>query len=441
MMKSLMITAPSSGSGKTTVTIGLIRALRQRGMDVCAYKTGPDYIDRAFLEHVSGHPAGNLDLHLQGQNGLFYSLSRAPAETVVIEGVMGHFDGIGNTPENSCHHISNMLNIPSVLVYTPKGEMFTAIPKIKGMAEFDRSTLKAVLFNNVTEKYYQLLKDALLEHTDLACVGYVPKLPQAAFKSRHLGLVQAEEMDDLDHRIDEITDAIRETVDLDTLVNLMAEPDIPVPQESFAVKETGIRVGVARDEAFSFYYRENIELLESSCDLIPFSPLYDKVLPECDLLYFGGGYPEVFRDKLSANQSMLKAVKAFGERGGFIFAECGGLMYLAESIEGSKMVGLFEGDCQLTKTLQHFGYIDIELDMDCMLGSRGTRFTGHEFHKSITTIDQPTVYRIHKTRGKNQWRCGFQYKNIIAGYPHLNFLGNMEVFKQLLQSVKESKQS
>lgn len=437
-MKAVMIAAPSSGSGKTTVTLGLTRALKQKGLDICTYKTGPDYIDRAFLEHVSGHPAGNLDLHIQGQEGMFHALSRAPAGLVLIEGVMGFFDGISNTSENSCHHISSLLDIPSILVYSPKGEMFSAIPKIKGMAEFEHSSIKAVLFNHVTERYYTMLREALEQHVDVPCIGYLPRLPQAEVKSRHLGLIQVEEIEDIDARIDQIAAAAHETVDLDAILNLMVEPGIPETTVSFEIPETGLRVGIARDHAFSFYYRENIELLESCCRVVPFSPLSDSALPACDLLYFGGGYPEIFRGELSRNRSMLSAVKEYGERGGFIFAECGGLMYLSGAIEGVPMVGLLEGDCRLTKTLQRFGYIDMQLSENCMLGREGDRLTGHEFHRSTATIDQPTVYRISKTGGDREWTCGFRYKNVIAGYPHLNFLGNMEILKHLLNTVKQS---
>ena len=438
-MKALMITAPTSGSGKTTITLGLIQALKNKGLTVCAYKTGPDYIDRAFLEQVSGLPTGNLDLHLQGDEGLVHSLRQAPAETCIIEGVMGYFDGIANTFVNSCYDISQRFEIPSLLVYTPKGEMFSAIPKILGMANFKRSTLKAVLFNQVSPRYYQLLKEALQEYSELEVIGYVPKLDEVVLESRHLGLVQSLELNDLNRKIEILADMMAQTVDLERLADLMAEPSLPPAQLTFDLPKMDIKVGIAKDQAFSFYYRENLELLEQACQVVYFSPINDPAPPECDLLYFGGGYPEVFATELSQNQSMLQAVKAFGDRGGFIFAECGGLLYLSEAVEDNAMVGLFAGRCHLTKTLQRFGYVDIELEEDCILGEKGARLSGHEFHKSETTIAAPTVFKISKTQGPKQWSCGFRYKNTIAGYPHINFLGNLQMIKHLLKSVVETK--
>jgi cobyrinic acid a,c-diamide synthase len=435
-MKTILITAPASGSGKTTITLGLIRALKNRGMEVCAFKTGPDYIDRAFLEQASGLPAGNLDFHLQGRGGLAYSLSRAPADHCIIEGVMGFFDGISNTFENSCFDIARQLDIPSLLVYSPKGEMFTAIPKIKGMLDFPGSTINSILLNNVTPRYFELLKGALEEYTDLKILGYVPKLEKGVFESRHLGLVQSNEIDDLDAVLDHVASVVSETVDLDQLLTLMRSPRLPeIPLEP-RLPESRVRIAVARDKAFSFYYRENLELLESCARVTFFSPLKDSKLPACDLVYFGGGYPEVFRQELSENKEMLSAVREYGESDGYIFAECGGLMYLAQSIEDSEMVGLFQGNCQLTKSLQRFGYIDLELKEDCFLGKKGTRFTGHEFHKSITTIEAPTVFDIQKTRGSARWSCGFRYKNVIAGYPHISFLSNMKILRHMLNWIE-----
>lgn len=438
-MKTIMITAPASGSGKTTMTLGLIRALKKRSIDVCGFKAGPDYIDRAFLENASGKPGGNLDLHLQGEKGLFHSLSRAQAEFCVIEGVMGFFDGIYNTFQNSCYHISDILKINSILVYTPKGEMFSAIPKIKGMADFGHSSIKAVIFNNVTEKTYLLLKDALENYTDLKALGYLPKLKNCELKSRHLGLVQSMEIQHLHAKLDEIAAAVEDHIDLDAILGLMTQPRMPVDKSGYDFPKTDIKVAIAMDSAFSFYYQENLELLEESCNVTYFSPLKDHTIPICDLLYFGGGYPEVFREKLSLNKSMMTSVKEFAESDGYILAECGGLMYLSEYIEETKMVGLFKGKCHMTQRLQRFGYVDIELAEDCFLGVKGDKLVAHEFHRSRTSIETPTVFQVSKTKGPQKWSCGFQYKNTIAGYPHFNFLGNPKSFHHLLNQIGKNK--
>lgn len=435
-MKSIMIAAPASGCGKTTVSLGIIRALVQDGVNVSAFKAGPDYIDRAFLQEAAGKPAGNLDIHIQGEKGLHYALSQSKSDHCIIEGMMGYFDGISNTYQNSCYHISNLLGIDTVLIYTPRGEMFSAIPKIKGMADFEKSNIKAVIFNNVNEKYYQLLKNSLEQYTDLQVLGYMPKLENVILQSRHLGLVQSDEIPDLQERIDRIAETVRRYIDLENLCKLMKEIKTSAYVNEFLIPRKKIRVAIARDQAFSFYYTENLRLLEDSCQVIYFSPLQDQQPPSCDMLYLGGGYPEVFKDQLSLNRNMLKAIREFGESGGFIYAECGGFMYLTEYIEDKKMVGLFKGKCQLTDKLQNFGYVELELKQDCFLGQKGDRLRGHEFHKSLAAVNGKTLFTVSKTMGKEKWEGGYSYKNVIAGFPHIGFVGNIKMLENMLETAE-----
>ena len=438
MMKALMIAAPASGSGKTTLTMGLLRALTRRGLDVCGCKVGPDYIDPAFLTAACGKPTRNLDLHLQGTHGVAWSLRQITSEYGIIEGVMGYFDGIYNTWHNSSYHLSTLLNIPTVLIYTPAAEMFSAVPKLKGMAEFERSTIQAVIFNHVSQAYYDLLKDAVEQYTDLKVLGYVPNVTDIELKSRHLGLIQSVEISDLDEKIERIADVMSEHVDIPALIDLMQECSLPFAehgQTDVCPPKRNLTVAIARDEAFSFYYKENLELLERSCQVVYFSPLRDAELPACDLLYLGGGYPEVFNTDLSSNTSMLRSIKTYAERGGCIYAECGGFMYLTESVEDAPMVGIFQGKTRLTPRLQRFGYVDIELKHDCLLGRAGTRLTGQEFHRSISEVTGDTVFSITKTMGTKTWECGYTYKHVVAGYPHISFLGQPDVLTSMLNYV------
>jgi cobyrinic acid a,c-diamide synthase len=435
-MKGIMITAPGSGSGKTMITVGILRALLNMGFDVCAFKTGPDYIDTAFLKEASKKEAGNLDLHLQGEEGLKKSLHMGEGEYCVIEGAMGYFDGIYNTFENSSFDISRQLNVNSILVYTPEAEMFSAVPKIKGMAEFEGSTIKGVILNRVTEKHYKMLKVQIEKYTGLYVLGFVPEIHDMEIESRHLGLVQSMEIIDMDIRIEKAAEAIQKNIDIEFLINIMEDiEDMPAEYP----EKRNIKVAIAKDKAFSFYYRENLKLLSNCCSVEYFSPLRDGSLPECDLLYLGGGYPEVFRRELSDNKSMLSSIKAFAQSGGCIFAECGGFMYLTEYIEGSSMAGIFEGRSIMTEKLQHFGYADIRLKEDCMLGKKGDRLTAQEFHKSVSEVNGNTLYRLNNTMGENVWHCGYSYKNVLAGYPHINFLGNMNSFLSMLDYVENKK--
>ena len=440
-MNTLMIAAPTSGSGKTTVTMGILRALKQRGLDVCAYKTGPDYIDRAFLEAACGKSAGNLDLHLQGEAGLEHALAQANGEWCVIEGVMGYFDGIYNTYQGSSYDITRLLNIPTVLVYTPQAEMFSMIPKLKGMAEFRQSTIRAVILNNVTPRYYELIKEAVEEHTDLKVLGFVPKMEEIALPGRHLGLVQQQEIENLDHKIAKIANALEQYVDMPALLQLMEAGHIQQPPSLLeTIQPHNITAAVAKDRAFSFSYRENLTLLEQVCrDVVYFSPIDDTGLPPCDLLYLVGGYPEIFRAELTRNEAMMRSIRGYIEQGGYVYAECGGFMYLTESIDDTPMVGVFRGKTRVTPRLQRFGYIDIALNEECLLGRQGDRLTGHEFHTAMTDIEEPAMYTITKTLGTKRWECGYQYKHVLAGYPHLNFLGNLKAFQTLLANVERSR--
>jgi len=441
-VKAIMIAAPASGSGKTTVTMGLLRLWRRQGVEVGGFKVGPDYIDPAFLSAAAGVPARNLDLHLQGAAGIAWTVRRAACACGVIEGVMGYFDGIANTWQNSSYHLSRLLNIPTVLVYTPKGEMFSAIPQIKGLAEFDGSQIQAVLFNGVNERTYRLLADALTDHSTLKMLGFVPPLAKIALQSRHLGLVQSVEIPDLDAKLDELADQLRETVDSAALLGLMTECRLPEDGNAVlpaAFRQRPLTVAIARDAAFSFYYTENLELFEQTCRVVYFSPLRDAGLPDCDLLYLGGGYPEVFCAALGQNMAMLRAVKAYAERGGCVYAECGGLIYLTERVENTALVGIFQGQTRLTPHLQHFGYVDIELQRDCLIGRVGDCLTAHEFHKAVSTIADAPVFRIRKTLGDATWTCGYAYKNVLAGYPHISWLGHLDNFAHLLDYVEQQR--
>ncbi|MCD2348509.1 cobyrinate a,c-diamide synthase [Clostridium guangxiense] len=436
-MKGIMITAPGSGSGKTMITLGITRRLLNMGVDVCGFKIGPDYIDTAYLKLASKKDAGNLDIHLQGRVGMKTSLSMAEGEAAVIEGAMGYFDGIYNTFDNSSYDMTKEIKVNAVLVYTPKGEMFSAVPKIKGMAEFENSTIKAVILNKTPEKIYKMLKPQIEKYTDLKVLGYIPKIDDVEIKSRHLGLVQSIEVEDLEEKISIMEGIVEKNIDIELLLKLMKK--IEIEKKIDCVYKSDIKVAVALDKAFSFYYNENLKLLESYCKVEYFSPLSDRKLPDCDLLYLGGGYPEIFRKELSLNKAMLGDVKSYAQRGGCIYAECGGFMYLMGYIEESKLVGIFKGKSSLTNSLQRFGYINVELKESCMLGEKGDTLTAHEFHKSVTEINEKAVFNIKKTMGSEDWECGYRYKNVLAGYPHISFLGNMKAFNNMLKFVENAK--
>lgn len=435
-MKTIMITAPSSNTGKTTLTLGIIRAIKNRGLDISAFKTGPDFIDTKYLEVASGKRAGNLDMHLMGKEGIKESLSMNDGEYAVVEGAMGYFDGIYNTFENSSYDISKHLDIPAILVYKPQGEMFSAIPKIKGMVEFSGSKIGGIILNKVTKGIYNMMKEIIEEYTDIKVLGYLPYDVSLEIESRYLGLMQTCENNDLEQLINNAAEAVEKTIDIDTILN-MAKDWLYNPYKY--QNKRNIKVAIAYDNAFNFYYNENLNLLENICHVEYFSPLRDKKIPDSDLVLIGGGYPELYAKELSENLSMISSIKENAESGKYIVAEAGGFMYLASSIEDYPMCNIFDGKAIMTNNLQRFGYVNMTTNRDTVLGKKGMVITGNEYHRSIIDIENSPVFDIKKPKVKRSWQCGYTYKNVLAYYQHINFLGNMNSLNYLLDVIENQR--
>lgn len=426
-MKTIIISSNCSGGGKTTFTLGLMKALKNKSYDVQGFKVGPDYIDTGFHTEITGKASRNLDIHLMGEDGVKASFSRGQGDLSVIEGVMGIYDGKGIDDECSTYSVSKVLDdTPILLVITPKAQSITLCAEINGIKDFRNANIVGVVLNNITENYYKLLKSAIERNCDIKVFGYIPKSEEIILGSRHLGLIQSVEVENLKNKIEICAKLIEENVELDELIKSFK--DINKFQDNFHLKKENKRIAVAYDEAFRFYYKENLELLEEIGQVIYFSPLRDKELPEnIDFLYLGGGYPEVFKDRLSKNKSMLLSIKTALENGLRCYGECGGLMYLTEKIDDVPMVGFFSGESEMTKTLNRFGYATVNLN--------NISINCHEFHKSKTISQEKAVYRVEK-RGylgeSKVWTCGYKKINTLAGYPHVHFFGNMEFLKYIL---------
>lgn len=445
-MKSIIISSNCSGGGKTTFTLGLMKVLKSRNLEVQGYKVGPDYIDTAFHKEVTKKDSRNLDTFLMGEEGMKKSFLKGSGDVGVIEGVMGLYDGIGASEKASTYDVSRILgNMPIILVLSPKGQSASICAEIKGFMDYRNANIVGVVLNSVSEKYHNLLKYAIEENCGIKVFGYIPKDPEIALSSRHLGLVQSMEVLNLDEKIYICQKLIEEYVDVDSIIDKMQEFHGNVNVElagKFVSKfqNKKIRIGVALDEAFSFYYKDNLELLEEVGDIIYFSPMRDMELPEnLDFLYIGGGYPEIFKKELEDNYSMRKSIKEALEKGLRCYAECGGLMYLTRSIDGTEMVGFFEGDSVMTSKLQHFGYCKVEINSKCFNNNlkeeKEFQINAHEFHKSQVNLNEENVYEIEKRLYNGEiikWKCGYFKKNTLGGYAHINFLGNLELFKALV---------
>lgn len=432
-MKSIIISSNCSGGGKTTFTLGLMKLLKNKGYDVQGYKVGPDYIDSGFHSEITGKQSRNLDLHLMGEEGVKASFLRGSGDFGVIEGVMGLYDGVSITEKGSTYSISKLLSdTPIVLVLTPKAQCTTLAAEINGIKNFKNANIIGVVFNAVNQKYYELLKAVVEENCDVKVLGYIPKDDSIKLESRHLGLVQSVEVNNMVDKIERCAKLIEKNIDITYLLQNSKEVKLEV-KDRFHLDDRKINIAIAYDEAFRFYYKENLELLEEIGNVSYFSPIKDEKLPEnIDFLYLGGGYPEVFKEKLAQNRSMRNSIKEALEKGLKCYAECGGLMYLTERIEDCEMVGFFRGYTYMTKSLQRFGYSNVEIQGEKI----NININCHEFHKSDVDIKEERIYNVTKESWNGntlKWNCGYKKENTIAGYPHIHFFGNMEFLKWLIE--------
>ncbi len=439
-MRTIVISSNCSGGGKTTITLGLMKALMNRGYEVQGYKVGPDYIDVAFHSHVTAKPSRNLDLFLMGEEGVKASFTRgikASGEKSlgVIEGVMGLYDGKGITTEFSTAHLAKTLDLPVVLIISPKAQCATLCAEINGIVNFEDMNIVGVILNNISEGYFKLLNCAIEKNCNIKVFGYVPKDERLSLKSRHLGLVQSSEIENLDSKVSLCSELIEKNVNLDELIECFKDNN--GYEDKFHEHNKGMRIAVALDDAFSFYYRENLELLEELGEIIYFSPIGDNELPRnIDFLYIGGGYPEVFIKELSNNKSMLLSIKDALLNGLHCYAECGGLMYLSESINGISTVGFFSGGSYMTNKLQNFGYAKLKVKDKKLTGDNTLEINCHEFHKSYVKLNEEKKFKLTKIMYNDdikKWSCGYIKNNTIAMYGHVHFFGNIKFLESLLK--------
>ena len=426
-MQTLVISSNCSGGGKTTFTLGLMKALKDRGYKVQGFKCGPDYIDPAFHKAVTNNASRNLDTFLMTKEGMKEAFSRGEGDVAIIEGAMGLYDGKGVTTEGSCYEVCEILgDVPIVLVITPQAQSLTLCAEINGLKNFKNANIAGVVLNSVSEKYYNLLKACIEENCNVKVLGYVPKCDDIKLSSRHLGLVQSVEVDNLLDKIEICKELIEKYVNVEEIINSLK--NVSISSKRTKLKNRNIKIGIAYDKAFNFYYKENLEMLEEVGEVIYFSPLEHKEIPkDLDFLYIGGGYPEVFKEELSKNISMRNSIKEALENGLHCYAECGGLMYLTEEIEGYPMVGFFQGKSFMTNKLNNFGY--------CKVKYEDLEITAHEFHKSLVELKENKVNKVFKEDYRKEtisWECGYKKKNTLAGYAHIHFIGNVEFLEYLL---------
>ena len=447
-MIEFMIAAAASGSGKTAVTCGMLALLARHGMNPCAFKCGPDYIDPMFHRSVLGVESHNLDLFLCGEKRLRELFTRYSAGhgAAVTEGVMGFYDGVsGSTDRASGWNVADTLGLPVLLVIRPKGASLTIAALIKGMCSFrENSHISGILLNDCSPMLYASLAPMLEKETGLPVLGYLPHMEEAHFESRHLGLYTAGEIDSLTERIERLADKIEQTVDLPRLLSLFSAAErqpvnVQLPGR-FPVKT---RIAVAEDKAFCFVYSETLDALrDAGAQLVPFSPLEDEKLPEeIGGIYLPGGYPELYARALSENNKMRRAIREAVISGMPTVAECGGFLYLGQSLEDTNgavypMAGVLPGKGQRREKLVRFGYAGLTAKEDSLLFLKEETVPVHEFHYWDSTGNGED-FTACKPVSERSWQCGFAGGSLYAAFPHLYFWGNPVLAERFVQAAAE----
>ncbi|WP_413739144.1 cobyrinate a,c-diamide synthase [Sodalis sp. RH21] len=435
-MKAILIGGAQSGTGKTLLTLGLLRALALRGQRAQPFKCGPDYIDTGWHQAVSGIPSHNLDAYMLAPDTLCGLFTRhlAQADIGIIEGVMGLYDGLGDDGACSSAALAKQLGVPVVLIIDGKAVSTSAAATVLGFQLFDPAVnIVGIIVNRVaSEHHFTLIKNAITRYCDLPVLGYLPPLKDWELPSRHLGLIPSQESHRLESQWDQLAACVERHIDLDRLLAVAdcrpAAGHLPDPPRDPRYRR--LTLALAKDEAFHFYYPDNLQLLRDiGVNIVPFSPLRDSGLPRCQMVYIGGGFPEIFAEQLADNRAMRASLLRAGNSGTAIYAECGGLMYLGKALEDRagrsfSMVGLLRGTSRMSEGLKRFGYCEGEALCDNLLGARGETLRGHEFHHSEYITDETPLFTLNKTTSGGEvkrWFGGYGDDHILASYLHVHF--------------------
>ena len=460
-MKGFVVAGTASGVGKTTITAALLAALRARGLTVQPFKCGPDYIDPAHHSVLAGRPSYNLDTWMlpTATNLDIFGKAMRHADVAVVEGVMGLFDGVnGSSDEGSTAEIAKLLGLPVVLVVDASNAARSVAAVVKGFAEFDpQIRLAGVILNGAAGPVHLDLLRQAIAPIGVPVLGWFPKLPELRLQERHLGLVTAGEKTWNPEQVGLLIRAVETHLDLNRLLascDITVAPEAdgdqrpPAPRHHGGRRNGKVHIGIARDRAFSFYYQSSLDALcAAGAELVEFSPLSDTSLPaSLDGLYLGGGYPEVYAEELSENHSFLDSLRKFSRSGHPVYAECGGLMYLAENLQtrdGRRhpMAAVLPLSVEMLDRLEGFGYTEVQVLDDCPIAARGTRMRGHSFHYSRVTPtgDIRLQYHTRRVLAGTEQPEGYCLDNVLASYIHLSFAANPEATAHFTRRCRQAK--
>lgn len=445
-MGRIMLAATSSGSGKTSITCGLLKVLMDRGLSVKSYKCGPDYIDSMFHKAVTGKDSSNLDGFYSTRDEMCQLLSEGNEDISVIEGVMGFYDGIAYSDKASSYEVARDTDTPVILIVDCKGMSNSIGALLKGFITYrEHNCISGIIFNRLPASLYDVVSYMALD-LGIETLGYLPNIEESIFERRHLGLVTPDNISGFMERVEKLAENIEKYIDVDKLIKIaQGAPKLdftPVKLE----KKFNLNIGIAQDKAFCFCYADNISTLEKlGCKITFFSPINDKYLPEnIDGLYITGGYPEIYAKELSENDSMLRDIKHKIKDGLPTIAECGGFMYLHEELEDlggqyHKTVGVIKDKSFNNNRMHpHFGYITMKAKKDNLLCKKGETFTAHEFHY-YDSDNYGDDFDIIKPISNKKWVAGNATDTMYAGFPHLYFWSNVNMTEHFLKKCVDYK--
>ena len=430
-IKRIVLAGATSGVGKTSITCSIIYALQKKGFSVQPFKVGPDYIDPSYLTTISKNKTYNLDVWLMGQKQVLDSfVSHSNSDISIIEGVMGYYDGFeGNSNYASTHHVASITKSPVILILDASKAARSIGATALGFQKFHRnSRIVGIILNKIGSKKHEILCRDALEKTKLPIVGIIPKNPNLNLESRHLGLISTYDNKILKNKLEKTSKIISESLDVNGIIKILKNPISLSKNKPSASKNIKVKIAVALDNSFNFYYDDNLNALRrQGASLTFFSPIKDKRIPKCDGLYIGGGFPEILGHNLSKNQIMKKSIKKLSEDNFPIYAECGGLMYLTKSITNNekkyKMVGLFDAETVMTKKMR-LNYTKGKLSNRNILSDTLHGFRGHEFHYSqleSVASDSKFAFNLDIGEGIINHQDGIIQNNTLASYGHLYF--------------------
>lgn len=445
----ILIGATSSGSGKTTITCGILQALINRRMRVSSFKCGPDYIDPMFHSNVIGTSSSNLDLFFSEPETVKYLFAKSARGTdiSIIEGVMGYYDGINAASSNaSTYEVSVTLDVPTILIVDSRGASTSIIATILGFLKYKKDNhIKGVILNRMNEKVYQRIKSVIENTLGIDVLGYVPSMRDAVIESRHLGLITPDGITDIKNKLNLMAETLEKTIDIDKIIEISkrASP-LTYQNQSICRLKGSPKIAVAKDEAFCFIYHENIDLLKDmGAQIEYFSPIHDKCIPDADGLILYGGYPELHAEELNENKSMMHSIKTAISNGMPCIAECGGFMYLHDEMEDASgtsyaMCSVISGRSYKTEKLVRFGYVDLRSNQDSWILKTNEIAKAHEFHYWDSSNCGSDVI-AKRASGEGDWNCMHSNDKMFVGYPHIFYRSCPDIAKRFLEACTDYK--